>query len=75
MTTAHPGAPSTGRRALAILSLLATAALVVEAFAFIVSNLVWLIVLLVGLAIAVAGVWWMLTERLPRRAIGVARLR
>jgi diacylglycerol kinase family enzyme len=74
MTTAHPGAPSTGRRALAILSLLATAALVVEAFAFIVSNLVWLIVLLVGLAIAVAGVWWMLTERLPRRAIGIAGL-
>jgi diacylglycerol kinase family enzyme len=74
MTTAHPGAPSAGRRALALLSLLATAALVVEAFAFVVSNLVWLVVLLVGLAIAVAGVWWMLTERLPRRAIGIAGL-
>ncbi len=74
MTTARSAAPSAGRRALALLSLLATAALVVEAFTFIVSNAVWLIVLLVGLAIAVAGVWWMLTERLPRRAVGIAGL-
>ena len=74
MTTAHSDSPSAGRRALALLSLLATAALVVEAFAFVVSNLVWLAVLLVGLAIAVAGVWWMLTERLPRRAIGIVGL-
>ena len=74
MATALPGSAFAGRRALALLSLLATAALVVEAFAFIVSNAVWLIVLLAGLAIAVAGVWWMLTERMARRAIGIAGL-
>ncbi|MEI6726362.1 MAG: diacylglycerol kinase family protein [Actinomycetes bacterium] len=74
MTTAHSDSPSAGRRLFAVLALLATAALVVEAFTFIVSNLVWLVVLLAGLALAVAGVWWVLTERLPRRAIGIAGL-
>ena len=70
MRPADPSAASPGRRALALLSLLATAALVVEVILFVAGNIVWLVVALVGLAVAVAGVWWVLTEHLPRRAIG-----
>jgi len=67
-------APSAGRRALAVVSMLAAAVLVVELIVFLVSNLLWLIVALAGLAFAVAGVWWTLTARLPRRAVGVVSL-
>jgi diacylglycerol kinase family enzyme len=69
-----PASPSTGRRLLAILSLVASAVLVAAVVVFLLSNLVWLIVALVGLAVAVAGVWWVLTERLPRRAVGIVVL-
>ncbi len=31
-------------------------------------------VALVGLAVAVAGGWWVLTERMPRRAVGMVGL-
>ena len=70
MTTDHTDVPSPRRRALALLSLLATAVLVVEVIVFVARNAGWLVVALVGLAVAVAGVWWILTEHLPRRAIG-----
>jgi diacylglycerol kinase family enzyme len=63
-----------GRRALAILSLLATAVLVVAVVVFVVRNVGWLLLALVGLAVAMAGGWWLLTERLPRRAVGLAAL-
>jgi diacylglycerol kinase family enzyme len=70
MRPVDPSAPSPGRRALALLSLLAAAALIIEVILFVTGNVVWLVVALVGLAVAVAGVWWVLTEHLPRRAIG-----
>ena len=54
--------------------MLATAALVVELVVFVANNIGWLIVALAGLAIAAAGGWWALTERMPRRAVGIAGL-
>ncbi len=54
--------------------MLATAVLVVELVVFVANNIGWLIVALAGLAIAAAGGWWALTERLPRRAVGIAGL-
>ena len=54
--------------------MLATAAFVVEVIVFVTRNVVWLVVALLGLAAAVWGVWWLLTERLPRRAVGFAGL-
>ena len=74
MTTSDPEAPSLGRRALAVLALLSTAALVVVMIAFLAHSLLWLIVSLIGLAVAAAGVWGALTERKLRRAVGLAGL-
>ena len=74
MATSDPDAPSVGRRALAVLALLSTVALVVAMIAFLVHDLLWLIVALIGLAIATAGIWWALTERRLRRAVGLAVL-
>jgi diacylglycerol kinase family enzyme len=51
-----------------------TAALVVAVIAFLAHNLLWLIVALIGLAVAVAGLWWALAERNLRRAVGLAGL-
>ena len=66
--------PSFRRRALALLSLLAAAVLVVAVVVFVVHNLGWLLVALAGLALATAGAWWVLTERRGRRALGLAGL-
>ena len=72
--TSDPKAPSLGRRALAVLALLSTAALFVMMIAFIAHSLLWLVVSLIGLAVAAAGVWEALTERKLRRAVGLAGL-
>ena len=74
MTTDHGVVPSLRHRALAFLSLVATAALVMEVVVFAARNVAWLVVALAGLAVAAAGVWWILTEHLPRRAIGFVGL-
>jgi diacylglycerol kinase family enzyme len=74
MESTDPASPSTGRRLLAVLSLVATAVLVAAAVVFLLHNFLWLIVALAGLAVAVVGVWWVLTERLPRRAFGLVGL-
>jgi diacylglycerol kinase family enzyme len=72
--TTESGTPSTGRRALAFLALLGTVVLVIAVIVFVAGNLGWLLVALAGLALAVAGGWWMLTERSLRRALGGAAL-
>jgi diacylglycerol kinase family enzyme len=64
----------TGRRALAVLALIATAIVVVATLVFVAHTFVWLVVSIAGVAVGVAGLWWVLTERLPRRAIGMAGL-
>jgi diacylglycerol kinase family enzyme len=74
MTTADSRAPSLRRRLLAILSLLANAVVVVAVVVFLAHNLVWLIVALAGLGVGVAGLWWVLTERKLRRALGIIAL-
>ena len=50
------------------LGLVLTVALVV----FAARNIEFLVVALIGLALTVSGLWWVATEHLPRRAVGIA---
>ena len=54
----------------AIVSLAAGLALAVVLVVFLVRNGVYLVLGLVGLALCVVGGWWVVAERMPRRAIG-----
>jgi diacylglycerol kinase family enzyme len=58
-------------RAYALGSLACGLFLVVILVGFIVRNLGFLALALVGLGLAAAGAWWAITERMPRRAIGI----
>ena len=60
------------RRGLALVSLGCGLVMVVAMVLFVVRNAGLLVVGLAGLVLGVAGVWWAVTERMPRRAIGVA---
>ena len=62
---------STRPRALAILSLVAVLLLAVALIAFLVRNGVYVVVGAAGLALGVAGAWWAITKRAPRRWYGV----
>ena len=73
-TNTGAGKPSLGRRVFAVIALLAAAALVVVVVVFVVRNIGWLLVALAGLALAVAGLWWALTERATRRVLGAIGL-
>jgi diacylglycerol kinase family enzyme len=65
----------TGRqRALAILALVADLLLLVALLVFLLNHGVELMIALVGLAVAVTGGWWMVTEEMPRRGVGIAGL-
>jgi diacylglycerol kinase family enzyme len=59
-------------RGFALASLACAALLAVAVVVFLVRNVGYLVVGLVGLALTVGGAWWVITERLPRRAIGLA---
>lgn len=61
-------------RVWAIVSLAAGAALAVVLVLFLVHNGIYLVVGLVGLALAVVGGWWVVAERMPRRAVGFVAL-
>ena len=74
MTEHATGTPSRARQAQAALALVTTLLLAAAVIVILGRNVAWLLVALVGVAIAVAGVWWVLTERLPRRAIGIVGL-
>jgi diacylglycerol kinase family enzyme len=65
----HRGYPR--QRFLALVSLAATGILAIAVIAFLVGNAGYLFVGLVGFVLAVAGAWWFITERMPRRALGV----
>ncbi len=69
MTTTE-GAPGWRTRALALASLGCGAVLVLLVVLFVARNVADLAVALVGLTLAVAGGWWIATERMPRRALG-----
>ena len=59
-------------RALALGSLACGLLLAALVFGFVVRNLGFLALAVVGLGLAVAGAWWAITERMPRRAVGIA---
>ena len=59
------------QRFLALVSLAATGILAIAVIAFLVGNAGYLFVGLVGFVLAIAGAWWFITERMPRRALGV----
>ena len=60
------------RRVFAVSSLLSGLLLAVGTVVVAASNLGFLLLALVGLAIAVGGAWWMITERMPRSMVGLA---
>jgi diacylglycerol kinase family enzyme len=60
------------RRAAAIGSLACIAALTAILVGILFRSANHLVVALLGLGLAVAGGWWFVTERMPRRALGVA---
>ena len=72
--TTTPRTVTVRQRALAALALLADLLLLGAIVAFLLNNGVQLVIALVGLAIAVAGGWWLVTEGMPRRGIGIAGL-
>ena len=76
MTTAtsaarRPRRVSGRERGLALGSLACGLLLAVAIVAFVLRNLGWLALALVGLALAVGGLWWAMTERMPRRGLGI----
>ena len=59
-------------RVWAVVSLAAGVALIVVVVAFLFRNGVAVAAAAVGLALAIAGGWWTVTQRMPRRAVGIA---
>lgn len=64
--------PGWRRRASALASLVCGSLLALLIILFAARNLGYLVVAVAGLAMAVAGAWWVVTEPLPRRAVGGA---
>jgi diacylglycerol kinase family enzyme len=60
------------QRGLAIVSLVASALLLVAVLAFLVRNGLYVVAGLGGVVLGVAGSWWIITTRMPRRALGAA---
>ena len=71
MSTEGTPAASGGQRALAWLSIVCGLLLAVILVVFTVRNLPELAGVVVGVAVAAAGGWWLITERPPRRWIGL----
>ena len=71
MSTEQGSAVSAGQRALAWLSIACAVALTVVLVIFSVRNLGALVAVVVGVAVAGAGGWWLITEHSPRRWIGL----
>jgi hypothetical protein len=62
------------QRVFAVLALWAELLLLVAVLVFLLNHGVELLIGLVGLAITVVGGWWVVTEEMPRRALGSATL-
>ena len=73
MNTKAPGV-SLRRRSLAIVALLSIVALLLAAVGMLFRHADDLAIVLVGLVIAVAGGWWVVTGGTPRRAVGIVAL-
>src|SRR5580658_4566671 len=68
---AESSRPFPGRiRALAILSLVAVLLLAVAVIGFLVRNGVYVVVGVLGFALGIAGGWWVISNRPPRRWYG-----
>ncbi|MFN8126280.1 MAG: diacylglycerol kinase family protein [Candidatus Nanopelagicales bacterium] len=63
--------PSTSQRVQAIVALVCSALLVVVVAVAVLRNPAMLVVAILGLFLAGWGGWWVVTERMPRRAIGI----
>ncbi|HEY2562205.1 MAG TPA: hypothetical protein VGI44_00765, partial [Acidimicrobiales bacterium] len=68
----HPLRVTGRERGLAVGSLGCGLLVAVALVVFATRNLGYLVLALVGLAVAVSGIWWAATERMPRRGIGIA---
>jgi diacylglycerol kinase family enzyme len=68
------GRDARGARSWAIVSLAAGVALTVVLVVFLVRNGIFLVIGIVGLALTIVGGWWVVTERMPRRAVGFLAL-
>ena len=67
-----PGRTSTAlQRVLAVISLVAVLLLAVALIGFLVRNGVYVVVGMAGFALGVAGGWWAITKRPPRRGYGI----
>lgn len=64
----------TAQRVLAVTALASGVLLAVALVLFVVRNGLYLVLSLAGLVLAIAGGWWAATERMPRRAVGIAGL-
>ena len=58
-------------RVLAIVSLLAAALLMLAVIGFLARNGWYVVAGIAGVVVAVAGAWWVITEAMPRRAVGL----
>jgi diacylglycerol kinase family enzyme len=63
--------PTVGQRTLALISLFALGLLVIYAALAMFDNLAALALGACGLAVTVGGLWWLITEHMPRRAVGI----
>jgi diacylglycerol kinase family enzyme len=71
MTTPSSPPVSGRQRVLAWISIICAVVLAVVLIVISLSNLLALFAVVVGLAVAVAGAWWLITEHPPRRWIGL----
>lgn len=70
--TEHTNKVGWRERGSALASLGCGLLLTVTLIVFVAKNLDFLVVALIGLGLTAAGVWWTVTERMPRRAVGIA---
>jgi diacylglycerol kinase family enzyme len=66
--------PTARQRILVVVAFVAVGAVAVEVIAFVVRNGHYVVLGIAGVLGAIAGAWWALTERMPRRAVGVVAL-
>ncbi len=71
-TPPRPGRVTGRERGLALASLACGLLLAVAIVVFALRNVGYLALALVGLVVAVGGLWWAMTERMPRRGLGIA---
>ncbi len=72
MTVQVETRPTRGQQAQAIVALVAVALIVVVVVVAVLRNPAMLVLAVVGLLLAGWGAWWAVTERMPRRGVGIA---